>query len=180
MFSALKHQGRPLYELARQGITIDRPARTVQIHELHLLDRTADTLTLKVSCSKGTYIRTLIEDIGEALGCGAHVSVLRRLTVGPYPERHMVTLSDIETLAAQNDPSVLDTHLLPVDSAVESWPLLIISEAASYYLRRGQPIILPSAPANGWVRFTRQNGEFFGVGEILDDGRVAPRRLVQE
>jgi tRNA pseudouridine55 synthase len=180
MYSALKHQGRPLYELARQGITIERQARTVHIHELVLLDHTADTLTLEVVCSKGTYIRTLVEDIGEVMGCGAHVAALRRLTAGPYREEQMITLDAMQKLAELNDLSLLDKHLLPVDSAVEHWPLLTLSEAAMYYLKRGQSIIAPYAPSSGWVRLARQSGEFIGVGEILEDGRVAPRRLVQE
>lgn len=179
MFSALKHQGRPLYELARQGITIDRPARTVQIHELTLVSRTADTLTLDVACSKGTYIRTLVEDIGEALGCGAHVANLRRLTVGPFLATQMITLDEVATLIEKTGPTTVDDRLLPTDSAVQDWPTVILSEASMYYLGRGQPIIVPRAPANGWVRLVRQNGDFLGVGEILEDGRVAPRRLVQ-
>lgn len=180
MFSALKHQGRPLYELARQGITIERAARPVQIYELNLLDQSSDTLTLEVACSKGTYIRTLVEDIGEALGCGAHVIKLRRPTVGPFTEERMITLDNLVELAQQGDLALLDAHLLGVEVAVEHWPPLILSEAATYYLRRGQPIIVPRAPTSGWVRLIHQSGAFLGVGEIQDDGRVAPRRLVQD
>jgi tRNA pseudouridine55 synthase len=176
MYSALKHQGRPLYELARQGITIERAARTVNIYELTLLARTVDTLTLTVTCSKGTYIRTLAEDIGDALGCGAHVAKLRRMTVGPYREAEMIALNDLEKL----DLARLQKHLLPVNSALAHLPELKVSEAALYYLRRGQPIIVPAAPTAGLICLLRQSGELIGVGEILDDGRVAPRRLVQE
>lgn len=179
MYSALKHQGRPLYELARQGITIEREARRVKIYELNLLDRTKDTLNLAVSCSKGTYIRTLIEDIGEALGCGAHAVNLRRSTAGPYQEQQMITLPALEKLAEAGDVSSLHSCLLPVGSAVEDWIPVSISEAALYYLRRGQPIIIPRAPTSGWVRFNLHNGMFIGIGEILDDGRVAPRRLIE-
>jgi tRNA pseudouridine55 synthase len=183
MFSALKHQGRPLYELARKGITIERPARPVTIYELDLLARTPDTLTFTVACSKGTYIRTLIEDIGEALGCGAHVIALRRLSVGAYREEQMVSMAEIERQVQQGDPGLADflqTHLLPVDSAVDHWPTLRVSEAAIYYLTRGQAIIASGAPTSGWVRLLRHNDEFLGVGEVLDDGRITPRRLVQE
>lgn len=182
MYSALKHQGRPLYELARQGITVDRPARTVQIYELILLAQTEDTLTLEVSCSKGTYIRTLVEDIGSALGCGAYVAELRRLTVAIYQEAHMIALDRLETLRQEHaeDHGFLDAHLLPVDSMVQHWPKVALSEAAYYYLKRGQPVIIPHAPTEGWVRLYLRGEEFLGVGEILDDGKVAPRRLVSQ
>ncbi len=178
MYSALKHQGRPLYELARQGITIERAARPVHIYDLKLLDRTLDTLILDITCSKGTYIRTLVEDIGEVLGCGAHVHTLRRLNAGPYQEQQMITLPQLESLAQTGDYSALDACLLPIDTAITGWPLMTVSEAAFYYLRRGQPVILPHAPTSGWVRLNLHDGKFLGVGEILDDGRVAPRRLV--
>lgn len=180
MFSALKHQGRPLYELARKGITIDRPARTVTIYELTLLEQTPDSLILNVRCSKGTYVRTLVEDIGEALGCGAHVAFLRRLSVGSYREDQMISLDNFKQRAAENNSAALSACLLPVDSAVMHWPELKVSEAALYYLSRGQPIIVPGAPTSGWIRLARQNGEFLGVGEVLDDGRITPRRLIQE
>lgn len=177
MYSALKHQGRPLYELARQGITVEREARTVTIHELKLLDQTADTFTLEIACSKGTYIRTLVEDIGELIACGAHVSNLRRLTAGAYAENEMITLPELERIAAEQDWQVLDAHLLPVDSALRAWPVVQISEAAAFYLMRGQPIISPAAPKEGMVRLLTPT-RFLGVGEILSDGRVAPRKLV--
>lgn len=180
MYSAIKHQGRPLYELARQGITIERAARPVNIYQLDLLAQTPDTLTLNVVCSKGTYIRTLVEDIGEALGCGAHVINLRRLSAGSYQPAQMITLAIIEELATKGDFSLLDAHLLTVDSAVSHWPLLEISTAASYYLQRGQSIIIPAAPTSGWVRLMIKPNRFLGVGEILADGRIAPRRLVQQ
>ena len=179
MYSALKHQGKPLYEYARKGITIERPARTINIYRLDLIAFTEDTLTLEVDCSKGTYIRTLIEDIGDALGCGAHVTTLRRPQVAGYDPEQMVTMDELEKLAQTNNFGLLDAHLLTVDTAVQHWPLLNISEAAFYYLRRGQPIIIPRAPANGWVRLM-SNERFLGVGEILSDGKVAPRRLVQQ
>lgn len=180
MYSALKHQGRPLYELARKGITVERPARDVQIFSLELLAQTEDTLTFEIHCSKGTYVRTLVEDIGIQLGCGAHVIELRRLQVGSYPMERMVTLATLETLAQENDYSKLDAYLLNMDSAVEGWPLVNLSEAAFYYLKRGQPVIVPHAPSHGWVRLSIGSDRFLGVGEVLDDGRIAPRRLVQE
>lgn len=182
MYSALKYQGRPLYELARKGITVERPARSVQIHKLDLLAKTTDTLTLEVVCSKGTYIRTLVEDIGDALGCGAHVAELRRLGVNDYPANQMIGLSQLEKIAQDHpgDYTVLDNLLLSLDTAVQHWPLVNLSQAAAFYLLRGQPVIVPRAPTQGWVRLMLNDGSFIGVGEILDDGRVAPRRLMQK
>jgi len=178
MFSALKHQGRPLYELARQGITIERAARAVTIHELILLEQTADTITLEISCSKGTYIRTLIEDIGDALGCGAHVTSLRRLSAGTYAANEMVTLQELEEVAQQGDFAQLDKFLLPIDSALRTLPLVSVSEAGAFYLLRGQSIIVPQAPTSGFVCLVLNPDRFLGIGEILSDGRVAPRKLI--
>jgi tRNA pseudouridine55 synthase len=179
MFSALKHQGRPLYEYARNGITIEREARPVTIYELTLIERTAQTLTFDISCSKGTYIRTLVEDIGDALGCGAHVAALRRLNAGPYQESQMMTIEALEKFQQTGEYSMLDQYLLPVDSAISDWPSVTISDPALYYLRRGQPVIISNAPTSGWIRLISSQKKFLGVGEILDDGRVAPRRLVK-
>ena len=198
MFSALKHKGRPLYKLARQGITVERSPRTVTIHSLRLLDRNnhadisklnkdcdpRDTqtmsnakniLNLEIKCSKGTYIRTLIEDIGEALKCGAYVSDLRRLGVADYHAEQMVSLEELQTLSQAD----CDQKLLSLDSLLNEWPGLKISQAAAYYLYRGQAVLLPNLPKQGLLRLLLQeSGRFIGVGEILEDGRVTPRRLV--
>lgn len=180
MYSAIKHQGQPLYKLARQGIEIERKSRLVQIFKMDLLARDADTFTVEVHCSKGTYIRTLVEDIGERLGCGAHVIGLKRLTVGPYAADRMVSLAALEELAQRQDYKTLDSYLLPLDTTVANWQEVRLSEATAYYLRQGQPVIVPYAPAAGWVRLVANNGRFLGVGEIIDDGRVAPRRLLAQ
>jgi tRNA pseudouridine55 synthase len=176
MFSALKHKGKPLYKLARQGIVIERSPRTVQIHRLQLLDRVGEnTLNFEIKCSKGTYIRTLIEDIGEALGCGAYVQDLRRLGVANYLAEQMVSLAQLQELM----PPERDQHLLSLDSLLQEWPILKISQAATYYLYRGQAILLPNLPKQGLIRLVLQeSGRFIGIGEILDDGRLTPRRLV--
>lgn len=176
MYSAIKHQGKPLYQLARQGLTVERQARTVHIYELKLLAQTADTLTLEIACSKGTYIRTLVEDIGLALGCGAHVSALRRLTTANFAENEMVSLDALQKLA--HDPMQMDQYLLPIDAAVRHIPLLTVSSAAAFYLERGQAIISPQAPKEGLVRIWVGTDRFLGIGEILSDGRVTPRKLV--
>ena len=177
MFSALKHQGKPLYQLARQGISVDRPARTVNIEQLKLCDFTSDTLTLEVKASKGTYIRTLVDDIGDALGCGAHVTALRRLGVGPYTVDRMISLDALEALA---EGEARERCLQPLYSTVADWPAVVLSEAAAFYLIQGQPVMVPYSPTAGWVRLVTRDNRFLGVGEVMDDGRVAPRRLMTE
>lgn len=179
MFSAIKQNGQPLYKLARQGIEVEREARHITVYGFEYLSHQADQITFTVHCSKGTYVRTLVEDMGEALGCGAHVQELRRLTVGTYKAEQMQDLGKLQELSGQQDFATMDSFLLSVDSAIERWPALALSEAAVYYLKQGQPIIVPYAPTSGWVRLTRKEGGFLGVGEILDDGKVAPRRLIQ-
>ncbi len=176
MFSALKFKGQPLYELARQGITIGRTAREVTVHSLNLLEMTENSINLEITCTKGTYIRTLIEDIGEALGCGAYVQGLRRLSVGSYNEQGMISLEKLEGLTQEER----DHCLLPLETLLYTWPVIKISQAAAYYLYRGQAVLLPNLPKTGWVRLIHTvNDQFIGVGEILEDGRVAPRRLVE-
>ena len=134
MYSALKHNGQPLYKLARQGIDIERAPRPVTIHQLTLVEKTTDSITLDVSCSKGTYIRTLAQDIGEALGCGAHLSMLRRTDVSPFDCSKIYTLKEIEKLA-ENDE--LESILLPIDSALINFPGIQLSEADVELIRNG-------------------------------------------
>lgn len=180
MFSAIKHQGQPLYKLARQGITIDREARDIVIKDLILLELKGNILCLEIRATKGTYVRTLVEDIGEALGCGAHVVELRRLGSGPYTADQMISFEILEHILEHEGTEKLDSYLLPVNNAVAFMPDLLLSDATSYYLRQGQPVQVPYAPSAGWVRLTLSDGRFLGVGEIMEDGRVAPRRLTQE
>jgi tRNA pseudouridine55 synthase len=175
MFSAIKHQGKPLYYYARQGIEIERQPRKVNIKELTLLDLKENTASFRVTCSKGTYIRTLIEDIGEKLGCGAFVSALRRTYVEPYVDKKMVTSEELKE--ALQDNKQLDDYLFSIDSALSAWPTLTLTQSIAFYIRQGQPVLIPHAPTQGLVRLMTESGQFFGVGEILVDGRVAPRRL---
>lgn len=177
MYSALKFQGKPLYSYARQGIEIERASRTVKIHTLELIDYKDDFLAMTVRCSKGTYIRTLIEDIGEKLECGAHVSALCRTEVEPYHAQDMV---DLEHLKELNKSDQLESVLLPIDSALQAWPKIELTESMTFYIKQGQPILVPKAPTNGWVRLVNHQQTFLGVGEILEDGRVGPRRLVAQ
>ena len=179
MFSAVKHQGQPLYKLARQGIEIERDARPVTIFCNRIVDFADDVLTLDIHCSKGTYVRTIAHDLGEALGCGAHVFALRRTLAGPYGEDDLVTLEEMERLREQN--ASLDTLLRPIATTVALWPRVCLDGAPAFYLKQGQPVLVPHSPTEGWVRLyenTDDDGYFLGVGEILDDGRVAPRRLI--
>ena len=182
MYSAVKHQGERLYKLARQGIEVERQPRTVTIHSMELIDLALPELELDVHCSKGTYVRTLAEDLGAELGCGGHVIGLRRTGVGPYvePERRFVTLDEIEDLiAAHEDPyPALDSLLLPLESALEHWPAVRLTADAAFYLGQGQAVLVPQAPTEGLVRLYDPSRHFLGVGFILDDGKVQPKRLL--
>ncbi len=183
MYSAVKHQGERLYKLARQGIEVARQTRTVTIHAMELLDLAPSELEMDVHCSKGTYVRTLAEDIGAALGCGGHVIGLRRTGVGPYlePDSRFVTLDEIEDIVmADREGSfpALDALLLPLESALEHWPAVRLSADAAFYLRQGQAVLVPQAPTEGLVRIYDPSRHFLGVGCILDDGKVQPKRLL--
>jgi tRNA pseudouridine55 synthase len=182
MYSAIKHKGQPLYKLARQGLSVERQPRHITIYRLILLSYENGILSLEVKASKGTYMRTLVDDIGEILGCGAHVVMLRRIGAGPYTADNMIDFSTLEQLEqeGQGNLDALDQYLLPLDSSVATWPDVTLSEAAAYYLRQGQPVIVPYAPTEGWVKLVLKDNSFLGVGEILEDGRVAPRRLVMK
>lgn len=177
MYSALKHQGQPLYKLARQGVEVERAPRKVTVYCAELLQVTGTEIELFVHCSKGTYIRSLAEDLGTALDCGGHVAGLRRLAAGPYKEEQAVSF---EKLNAMSGPEELDALLLPVSSAVDSWPIMRLHQDTAHYLLRGQPVQVAHAPTEGWVQIFESGEEdrFLGVGEILTDGRIAPRRLV--
>ncbi|MEN8108413.1 MAG: tRNA pseudouridine(55) synthase TruB [Pseudomonadota bacterium] len=178
MYSAVKHQGQRLYKLARQGVEVEREPRTITIHDMQLLELAPPLATIRVHCSKGTYVRTLVEDIGEALGCGAHVADLRRLGVGPFDDSKLLTMTELENRHAEAGEAGLDALLLPMESALAGWPDVRLTADAAFYLRQGQPVLVPKAPTSGLVRLYEGETRFLGVGEILDDGRVAPRRLL--
>lgn len=179
MFSALKHKGQPLYKLARQGIEIERQPRPVQIHSIDFIGFEAGSMELQVHCSKGTYIRTLAEDIGAQLGCGAHITHLHRLGVGPYYPEQMITIEELRALAEQSegDWSAMDCLLEKSDTALAGNPELTISSALWFYLRDGQAVQVPGAPTTGLVRLYNTNQQFLGMGIIQEDGKVAPKRL---
>ena len=175
MHSALKHQGQRLYKLAHQGITVERKPREVVIHRLDCTHWDQERIELEIVCSKGTYVRTLSEDIGDALGTTAHVDHLRRVGSGPYGEGEMVSLGALEEA---EEEGTLDRHLTPMETVLSEWPSVSLSRDTAWYLRRGQPVRVPHAPTEGWVRLHADDERFIGVGEVLDDGRIAPRRLI--
>ncbi|ELY3466186.1 tRNA pseudouridine(55) synthase TruB [Cronobacter universalis] len=187
MFSALKYQGKPLYEYARQGIEVPREARPITVYELLFIRHEGDELELEVHCSKGTYIRTIIDDLGEKLGCGAHVIYLRRLAVSKYPVERMVTLEQLNALleeaqTRETAPSeLLDPLLMPMDSPAADYPVVNLPLTSSVYFKNGNPVRTSDAPSEGLVRVTEGEAQkFLGMGEIDSEGRVAPRRLVVE
>ena len=136
-----------------------------------------DELDIAMRCSKGTYVRTLAEDIGRELDCGAHLNALRRSKVGPFSLEKAVTMDILEALAEEGFEA-MDQHILPIELALVDWPEISVTENSAFYLNRGQPIQVAKAPTSGLVRLSA-NQRFIGIGEILDDGRVAPRRLLK-
>jgi tRNA pseudouridine55 synthase len=178
MYSALKHKGQRLYELAYKGLEVERPARPVTIHRLQLMSLAGSQFEIDVLCSKGTYIRTLAEDIGKRLGCGAHVASLRRLGAGPYSEENMIDLPALEKLAEEGQQS-LDSKLLSVDTALFNMPEITVVESVAFYLCQGQAVTVAHAPTEGLMRIYKSGKQFLGLGEVLEDGRIAPRRLVK-
>lgn len=179
MYSALKRDGQPLYKLARAGEVVEREARSVTISRLELLSFEGTQARLAVACSKGTYVRTLVEDIGQLLGCGAHVAELRRTQAGPFRLEQAVSLDELIRVQEADGCEALDRFLLPCDSGLTHWPLLQFSEHSAYYWLHGQPVRAPEAPKYGMVRVQDHTGRFIGIGEVSEDGRIAPRRLIR-
>ncbi len=173
MHSALKRDGRPLYELARQGIEVEREARDVTIHALDMLGLEGDVLRLRVSCSKGTYIRVLAADIGQALGCGAHLTALRRTRVGDLVLERSVTLSQLEL----QDEVQRGAHLLPVDALLQSLPAVHLAADEANRFSHGNPVTLPTGLL-GKIRVYAE-GRLLGVGEPGPGSLLWPKRLVQ-
>lgn len=173
MYSALKHAGKPLYEYARAGETVARAPRQITIHDIRLMDVAGDQVRIRVSCSKGTYIRVLAEDIGLALGCGATLAALRRSGVGRFGADQAITLEKLEaTPVAQRTQ-----YLMPVDCLVSALPALELPAEAITRIVQGQ--VVPSAAAGvGSVRLYDHNGRFLGLGELQPGGQLAPKRLL--
>lgn len=185
MVSALKHQGQPLYKLARQGIEIERPARPVTVYELNLLDFVPGVearLEVEISCSKGTYVRSIAHDLGRELAVGAHVAQLHRTQAAGYSEEQAVSLEVLEAERGDQQAQVLDHYLLPLDSALQSMPKIELDNNGSHFFRQGQAImdarVYRLGAQGDTVRVCQKDGPFLGLGEITDDGCVAPRRVV--
>ncbi|KPQ28628.1 MAG: tRNA pseudouridine(55) synthase [Marinobacter excellens HL-55] len=179
MYSALKHQGKPLYEYARQGIEIDRPARPVTIYELKLLAIRDNELDMAVTCTKGTYIRSLVEDIGEALGCGAHVVALRRTMASGYDLSQAHDVNALEAMREKGES--LDGLLLPPESALTMFPEHRLGGSPLVSILNGQPVRISGQPFEGFVRIYGDHS-FVGLVEAVpegDDTNLVPRRLVK-
>ena len=172
MYSALKREGKPLYELARQGVEVERQPREVTIHELQLLDFSGDRCRLRVSCSKGTYIRTLAEDIGNALGCGAHLTALRRTRVGSLTITGAVTLDQLSAIAEDERTA----YLQPPDALLQTLPIVRLNEDDTCRFSHGNPVsVAPTCEGKCRVYC---GDRLLGIGEAERSGKVSPRRLV--
>ena len=185
MYSALKKNGQPLYKLARQGIEVEREARQVTIYSAELLSFTPGevaTARVRVECSKGTYIRSIAEDLGRDLEVGAHVGTLRRIQAGEFAERDSISLTALEEERGDQLAEVLDHHLLSVDSPVVNLPRIELDDDSGFYFMRGQAVMDAQVYSLGGegdkVRVFQESGDFLGIGEITDDGRITPKRLV--
>jgi len=176
MFSALKHKGQPLYKYARKGIEIERPARPVTIFELDLIRFDNDEVELQIECSKGTYIRNIIDDLGQELGCCAHVTMLHRSFVADYPIDQMVSLQQLESDSEQG--LSLDDYLLPIDSAVLHLERVTLDNESANYFSHGQSINMSSLSEGDTIRVYDQEKQFLGIAQVDDQDMLAPKRLV--
>lgn len=174
MHSALKHGGRPLYEYARKGIEIERPARRVSVHAIALEDFTGAVASVRVHCGKGFYVRALADDLGEILGCGAHLSGLDRLQVGPYHLEDAFSLEDLADL----DEAARDACLLPPDNLVLDLPRLDLDLEAAWQISHGQAIWQAGLRVGERLRLYAPDGRFIGVAEVDQYGKAAPKRLL--
>jgi tRNA pseudouridine55 synthase len=190
MYSALKYQGQPLYKYAREGIEVPRESRDITVFKLQLLRFEGDEVDLSIHVSKGTYIRTIIDDLGESLGCGAHVAKLHRSAVGNYPTDKMVSLDHLNSLLSQATEKeipaaqLLDPLLLPMETACDGIPAVFVDAMSASFLRHGNPVQCANVPSDGLVQVfigdEIASGEFIGIGQLDDNGLVAPKRIVVE
>lgn len=178
MYSALKQGGKRLYELARQGIEVERKSRKITIYDLQLIDFTQDTISLEVQCSKGTYVRSLAQDIGNEIGCGAFVSRLHRISVNPFPVHGMVSLDAIRELQEEGEDA-LNKILLPLDCAVPDWPAISLTDDMVFYFRRGQQLMLSGENHDALVKVYDPSGVFIGIAQGDGCGGFFPKRVFQ-
>ncbi|MFT7235377.1 MAG: tRNA pseudouridine55 synthase [Methylophagaceae bacterium] len=176
MYSALKHKGLPLYKFARQGIEIERKSRYINIYAIALISYTQTSFTLDVCCSKGTYIRTLVEDISHALNTGGHVTVLRRVGAAGYDISGAISLSSLTSLA-EKSMTALDDILLPSENALPSWPSVLVDEQQVMALRQGQTVQVSDTFESAKIRLFDQQKIFLGLGEMSENGTVSPKRV---
>ncbi len=176
MYSALKHQGQPLYKYARQGIVIEREARDITVYSIDLIRFDNDEVELEIECSKGTYIRTIIDDLGQILGCGAHVTMLHRTFVADYPVELMVTIEQLENEREQDKS--LDDYLLPMDSPVSHLEKVVIDLDSAHYFCHGNPVSYSGLDENDYIRVYDEDDTFLGLAEVDKDFMLAPKRLV--
>jgi tRNA pseudouridine55 synthase len=174
MYSALKHEGKALYTYARAGIEIERAARVIRIHNIAVNSYAQDIAVITVSCSKGTYIRTLAEDIGNQLGCGAHLIGLRRTITASYYITQAISLEQFEAMTSEQRQAAL----LPADSAVLHLPAIILNSDAQHYLQLGQAVWQAGVTPTGLLRLYNEQQQFIGLGELASDGKIAPKRLI--
>lgn len=180
MYSALKHEGQPLYKYARQGIEVPRKVRDITVYSIELLRFEGDEVDMRIHCSKGTYIRTIVDDMGELLGCGAHVQMLRRETVGHYPADKMLTVEQLEQLAQRSgdNKGALDAMLLPMDTAAILLDSVEIDDKGTVAFQHGNPVSGDFATTEQPLRVYNQDKLFLGVGFIDELNRLAPKRVV--
>jgi tRNA pseudouridine55 synthase len=180
MYSALKFEGKALYEYAREGVDIERKARVVTITSIHIDAFENEIAVLTVSCSKGTYIRTLAEDIGHQLGCGAHLVGLRRIETAGYLIEDAITLDTLESLIKETAVDALGGLLLPIDSAIAYLPKVILNADAAHYLMQGQAVWQSGIVPQGDLRLYDDKNQFLGLGVLQEDGKIAPKRLMRD
>lgn len=174
IYSALKYQGKPLYYYARNGIDVPRPTREINVFEIELTDISLPYISMRIACSKGTYIRTIVDDLGEQLGCGAHVTALRRTKVAHFPTDKMMSFDAFSELTSEQRQALI----LPMDTALDAMPLLEFSLEQGDRLLNGQRFYLEQAPQVGEYRAYKES-EFVGIVEVKDNGLIQPRRIVQ-
>lgn len=179
MYSALKHQGQRLYDLARKGVEVERKPRQVTIFRFETMPCDTGELAFRVHCSKGTYIRSLIEDFAAALGTVGHVSALRRTALGPFRQAVMITMDDLEA-TAEKGLEALDALLQGVDVGLAGAPSVHLDAEMAHFVRQGQAVWVPKAPDAEVIRLYDEQARFIGVGTLLDDGRIGPKRLMTQ
>jgi tRNA pseudouridine55 synthase len=179
MYSALKRDGQPLYKLAREGKTVEREPRAITVYSIELtdFDPQSQELEIEVDCSKGTYIRTIADDLGQIIGCGAHIIALRRLKAGAFTLADSRSLEELEAAKQAGGFTAIDAMLMPMDKAIDTLPAVHLPAYTAQFLKQGQAVQVNKPPADGLLRLY-EDEEFIGIGVIDDDGKVAPKRLI--